>query len=715
MAINSIVDIDEMIDDKLLLQQPMSTASMGDGQATASPGYYGPKTQKRELLSPDVKNYLMDKFPNLSPDTIDTIVGKPYGVRDRYLNLNPIDAVRDLIRFGTPGDQPLKKEQQAFGLNVGELFSPRTAEIDAAERAGIDVDKGAPYQVQKDAAYLPADQRDRGIKVLLKEAYPNAPLADLNVQLEPRTNRVIYTDPETGGKQFVSPPGIDWPDVTAVMEPLSLEIALGLGGFAYGSSVGPVQGGVVGGGLGLAATTAMTDSGFFQVAGAAAGATAGALSAPLTFTVGGETMGHFFWRYQNLKGLKERGVLDETYTPDKIMQTAMDDSKVVGAWSLGGNAAFATFAKFMGANPISIGVDKETFVNAWETTQDIKRTGTKVQADVIDTLTTPQVMGVSDGGTTGQRGILQREVDLSVDSAVDVERAMIGQENIIRRGYDEIFEETGIDPNGLDLGDPVVLKQSFGNRIINDIDLEDLKDLPTDEKALANKLKNARDSNEPEALFDAIWRDGRISNTETLLKVFPEESIGDFQKLIYRDFVEKGSSDPVAITQYLRKHGEGLKVVFGDEFVDGLKTYNKIIKDINIESVGGQIGDDELMKITTGLARAYVGIFTRPGRVITALNQVRRSVRKGSFEEMILDPEKLYKRIQRGEFLENQAFMTSARALGRYYGQEDGGTSKAEPDQPSALPVATPDVSIDLEGLEMNRGGSPLIELKYNY
>ena len=715
MAINSIVDIDEMIDDKLLLQQPMSTASMGDGQATASPGYYGPKTQKRELLSPDVKNYLMDKFPNLSPDTIDTIVGKPYGVRDRYLNLNPIDAVRDLIRFGTPGDQPLKKEQQAFGLNVGELFSPRTAEIDAAERAGIDVDKGAPYQVQKDAAYLPADQRDRGIKVLLKEAYPNAPLADLNVQLEPRTNRVIYTDPETGGKQFVSPPGIDWPDVTAVMEPLSLEIALGLGGFAYGSSVGPVQGGVVGGGLGLAATTAMTDSGFFQVAGAAAGATAGALSAPLTFTVGGETMGHFFWRYQNLKGLKERGVLDETYTPDKIMQTAMDDSKVVGAWSLGGNAAFATFAKFMGANPISIGVDKETFVNAWETTQDIKRTGTKVQADVIDTLTTPQVMGVSDVGTTGQRGILQREVDLSVDSAVDVERAMIGQENIIRRGYDEIFEETGIDPNGLDLGDPVVLKQSFGNRIINDIDLEDLKNLPTDERALLSKLKRARDSNEPEALFDAIWRDGRISNTETLLKVFPEESIGDFQKLIYRDFVEKGSSDPVAITQYLRKHGEGLKVVFGDEFVDGLKTYNKIIKDINIESVGGQIGDDELMKITTGLARAYVGIFTRPGRVITALNQVRRSVRKGSFEEMILDPEKLYKRIQRGEFLENQAFMTSARALGRYYGQEDGGTSKAEPDQPSALPVATPDVSIDLEGLEMNRGGSPLIELKYNY
>ena len=715
MAINDIVDIDEVIDEKLLLQQPIPTASMGDGQATASPGYYGPKTQKRELLSPDVKNYLLDKT-NLSPDTLDAIVGAPYSVRDRYLNLNPIDAVRDLIRFATPGDQPLGKDQQAFGLNVGELFSPRTAEIDAAERAGIDVDKGAPYQVQKDAAYLPADQRDRGIKVLLKEAYPNVPLADLNVELEPRTNRVIYTDPETGGKQFVSPPGIDWPDVTAVMEPIMLEVGMGYAGYRAGSlPQGRLQGAASGAPLGLAAATAMTDSGIWQLAGAATGAAAGAISSPLTFTVAGETMGHYLWRYQNLTGMKERGLLDETYTPEKIQQTAMNDSKVVGAWALGGNAAFSTLTRFLGANPNNIGIDKETFKNAWETAQDIKSGGTKIEGDIIDTMTTPQLMATSDVGTLGQRGILQREVDRAAADDTVVERGLIGQQNIIRRGYDELFEETGIEPVVLDLGDPVVLKQSFGNRIINDIDLEDLKGLPTDEKALANKLKSARDSNEPEALFDAIWRDGRISNTETLLKVLPEESIGDFQKLIYRDFVESGSSNPRQIEQYLKKHGEGLRVVFGDEFVSGLKTYNKIIKDIDIESVGGNLTDDQLIKLTTGLARAYVGIFTRPGRVITALNQVRSAVRRDSFQDMILDPEKLYKRIQLGEFLENEAFFSSARALARFYGQEDGSTSKAEPDQPSALPVATPDVSIDLEGLEMNRGGSPLIELKYNY
>ena len=716
MAQNDVVDIDEVLDEKLLLDNSRPPGMvLPPPEQTIEPGWYGPKTQKRELLSPDVKNYLMDKFPNLSPTVFDTIFGAPNSIQDRYLNLNPIDGVRDLIRLAIRGDNPLREDQQAFGLNLKELVSPRTAEIRAVERSGIDVDKGAPYQVQKDAAYLPADQRDRGLKALLLEAYPGSTLEQLNLQIEPRTNRVLYTDPETGGKQFVSPPGIDWADVTAVMEPLSLEIAAGLAGFAYGSTVGPVQGAVVGGGLGLTATTAITDNGFFQLAGTAAGATAGFYGAPLTFTVGGETMAHFMWRYQNLKGMKERGILDETYTPEKIMQTAIDDSKVVAAWSLGGNAAFATFAKFMGANPVSIGIDKETFVNAWETTQDLKRAGSSQGAEVIDTLTTPQVMGVSDVGTTTQRGILQREVELSAETAVDVERKVIGQQNVIKKGYDEIFEETGVDPIILDLGDPTVLKQSFGNRIIDDIDLDDIKNLPTDEKALAFKLKRARESNEPEALFDAIWKDGRISNTQTLLKVLPEESIADFQRLIYRDFVEKGSNSPEAISKYLQQHGEGLKVVFGDEFVDGLNTYNKIIKSVNVESVGGKIGDDELMTMTTNLARAYVGIFTRPGRVITAVNQVRRKVRKGSFEDMILNPEKLYKRIKRGEFLENQAFMINARALGRYYGQEDGGTSKAEPDQPSALPVATPDVSIDLEGLEMNRGGSPLIELKYNY
>ena len=440
----------------------------------------------------------------------------------------------------------------------------------------------------------------------------------------------------------------------------------------------------------------------------------------------------------NLSGLKERGILDETYTPEKILQTAIDDSKVVGAWSLAGNAAFAQFARFMGANPVSIGIKKDKFVNAWDNAQKLKAVTPGPAGELIDDLTTPQLMGLTDTGTKGQRGILQREVEHASEvgeEAVDVERRLIAQENLIKKGYDDIFEQTGVHPVALDLGDPVVLKQSFGRRIIDDVDLEDIKDLPTDEKALAFKLKGAMNRNEPEALFDAIWKDGKISNTQTLLKILPEDSIADFQKLIYRDFVEKGSNSPAAISQYLKQHGEGLRVVFGEEFVEGLNTYNKIIKSIDVQASKGFLIDDELMRMTTNLARAYVGIFTRPGRVITAINQVRRKLKLTSFEDMILNPDELYKRIQRGERLRKGAiapeiklfgkeglidseFKVAARALARYYGQEEGGTSKAEPDQPSALPLAIPEIApSDLEGVEieeLNKGGMPLMELKYN-
>ena len=113
---------------------------------------------------------------------------------------------------------------------------------------------------------------------------------------------------------------------------------------------------------------------------------------------------------------------------------------------------------------------------------------------------------------------------------------------------------------------------------------------------------------------------------------------------------------------------------------------------------------------------------------MTSDNKKEISSIKNRFGKNILEVNKSYGRVTVGNLrlkledeleedhsLENPVFFGAARALARFYGQEDGTTSKAEPDQPSALPIATPDVSIDLEGLEMNRGGSPLIELKYNY
>ena len=63
------------------------------------------------------------------------------------------------------------------------------------------------------------------------------------------------------------------------------------------------------------------------------------------------------------------------------------------------------------------------------------------------------------------------------------------------------------------------------------------------------------------------------------------------------------------------------------------------------------------------------------------------------------------------KLLDNEAFYTTARAIARTYEQA---TSAVDPETPVS-DVPTRPRQIDLEGLEMNKGGNPLIELQYGY
>ena len=645
MAQSDIIDIDQLLpEEELLLSQPLNKADMTMSGVPVADKIYAQKSG--DLVPADFKNFLVEKL-NISPEIIDKVVGKPYGFRDRFINLNPIDGLRDLGRFSLPGTQPLGEGQQPFGLNLNELLSPTTPEVRRARAAGIDVEKGAPYQVMKDAEYLPADQRDRGIRLLLKEYYPEVPIQDFDIKVEPRTNRLIYKDPETGNKQFINPPGIDRADVQAIMEPVALELATGLLGLKTGLTAGPYVGGGVGGAAGLAYTAQLTDSPFFQAAGAAAGATAGALSAPVTFTALGEGMGHFMWRYQNLRGLKDRGILDETYTNVKILETAIKDAGIVGLLGLGGNAAFQTVGKFITANPVKIGIDEKSFVDAYEKVQGIKETGSAAEKRALEDITTPEILQMADETTPGVRGVLQKEVELSAKARPEVETRVARQAKAKEEGYDVLFEETGIDPIIFDIDDLSTVNAGLGNKILNAIDTSS-KTTDKAKGALFNQLKTLERTNKPENLFKTFWKPREVSNSQMLLDNIPDEVIPDFKQLIYRDFVDQTGKNPTAVKKYLADHSEKLKLWYGDDFVKGLNDYNKIIDDITVLAGEEGLPASSFQKLITGLVRAYVGIFTRPGRFITAGGQVTENLRKGSFEDMILNPDRLYDRIKRG-------------------------------------------------------------------
>lgn len=723
MAQNDIIDIDEIIDAQIDLSKPIPPMPAQPVPMAIEPGVYGEETPG-QLIPNDFKNYLVDKL-NISPQIIDKVLGKPYSFQDRFINLNPGDAIRDLFRASLPGDQPLKEGQQPFGLNINELFNPTSPEVRQAEAAGINPKEGAPYQVQKDASYLPADNYERGIKVLLKEAYPTVPLEQLELAKEPRTGRIVYKDPESGEKQFVQPPGIDFADVTAIMEPVMLEIAAGVGGFLAGSSVGVPTGAGVGGVLGLGATAQVTDSPFWQSTGAAAGAAAGAVSAPFTFTVAGETMAHYVWRLNNLKGMKERGILDETYTPEKIQSVALKDAGMVGVFSAGGNATFGLLAKFLGRNPASVlGIDKDSFIKAYDEVQGIKTGGTRAEQEAVEELTTPQVLGFSEDATPIRRQAMQKQIDESVSARAEVEQRMLDQQTGFDIGYEKLFEDAGIDPNIIIIPDITKIKQTFGRDIGGYFDPKKVSTKagkgvnPTDRKAMATKITSLTRGADPEGVFDVVWREGKLTNTQTFLDMIPTSKVDDFKTLIYKDFIDStkavdGNFNPNAIQGYLNKHTDGLKAVYGEEFVNGLRSYNRLIKDINIVAGKEGIPENELIATANALARAYLGIFTRPGRVITAGTKLTSKSRKASFENMLLNPEVLYNRIMKEKLLSDPKFYGTARAIARAYEQQ---SSSVDPeDTPTSFPTQERIIDIDLEGLEMNKGGNPLIELQYGY
>jgi hypothetical protein len=733
MAQNDVIDIDEIIDQNIDYSQPIPTMTQPIPPAVIDQVYPSGQETPGQLIPNDFKNYILEKT-SIDPSFLDTLLGRPYSFRDRFLNLNPKDFERDVKRFLLPGRQPLDREtQQPFGLDIMELFNPTDPATKRAESLGIETDKGAPFRVQKDATYLPADNYERGVKALLREAYPGVPLEAFELAKEPNTNRIVYKDPESGEKQFVSPPGIDFADVTAVMEPLSLEIGAGLLGFGLGSSVGIPAGAVIGGMGGLLGTAQLTDNEFWQATGAAAGAAAGAARAPITFTIMGETMAHFLWRYNNLRNMKDRGILDETYDSAKILKTAIDDSKMVAAYSAGGNAAFAGIAKFLGRNPAGVlGIDQDEFLNAFDEIQKRIEAGGP-ETTVLANLSTPQVLAAADEGLPKRIEAGQREIQKSIEKRPEVERRFVGQEQDIDLGYEKVFDDLGIDTVVFRDQDMANVKRDFGRNVAGYFDPENIKPqtgkkvVPTDRRAVANKVQSLARGADPEGIFDEIWTAGKITRVDTFLDMMPESAQGQFRNLIYRDFLEKtkpidGTFDPTAVSKYLVQHGDQLKSIYGEEFVNGLRTYNKLAKDVTKIANVLEVPDAELAKMVNVFARAYLGIFTRPGRLITAATRSTERFRRASFEEMLLYPDELAKRLKTKKFFESdegRRFFVGARALARAYEKTDGDLADLEKGEETELETQKQITGEDIlslyniEDLEMKKGGNPLMELKY--
>ena len=198
----------------------------------------------------------------------------------------------------------------------------------------------------------------------------------------------------------------------------------------------------------------------------------------------------------------------------------------------------------------------------------------------------------------------------------------------------------------------------------------------------------------PETLFDATWRPKELSKTLQLhnaVKASGDDSlIREYKTYIYKDLMGKtrvgGLGDEVfssqKITDYLNNHGSQLDVWAGKKFSKGLRMIAKALRPFEGRSAAslGKLENARLKAIDT-MARAYVGIFTMKGRIMTAVKALLAGVSEKKQIRMLLDPDLLYKTIQEDKFLRDPKVKFAVRELGRifYREWEDVDASPGEP------------------------------------
>lgn len=179
----------------------------------------------------------------------------------------------------------------------------------------------------------------------------------------------------------------------------------------------------------------------------------------------------------------------------------------------------------------------------------------------------------------------------------------------------------------------------------------------------------------------------------------PEGLLADYRKLIANDMMRNvqgpnGYVDPAKLRSYLDKHQEKLQVWYtsegksGTDLVENLKTYSDIGRSI-METAGLAHSDkDAAMAALNSVARAYVGVFTTPGRVLTAVKQLAGGATTSKEADFILNPEKFVKNQDFYEVLDSQQFRSLQKAGGHAFMQllrEDMGLPEQEEPEPQGL------------------------------
>ena len=111
----------------------------------------------------------------------------------------------------------------------------------------------------------------------------------------------------------------------------------------------------------------------------------------------------------------------------------------------------------------------------------------------------------------------------------------------------------------------------------------------------------------------------------------------------------------------------------GPEFVENLGNIGKKLAPFD-NRAGKALGKEEnaILQATNSLARAYVGLFTTPGRVLTAAKTIGGAELGRKRLQYLRDPELLYDALMKDRWQKNLVVRGVVRFLGRIFGDTSG-------------------------------------------
>ena len=222
---------------------------------------------------------------------------------------------------------------------------------------------------------------------------------------------------------------------------------------------------------------------------------------------------------------------------------------------------------------------------------------------------------------------------------------------------------------------------------------------------------------DPEFIFRETWtkqKEGITKTRQVKDIIIENQELSDEYRLLILNDMRKQTDNFKGdkIVDYIDDYGAMLEEWYPKQVVKNLREYSQLIKDLKVDP-GAKGGDDLSIEVLNKMARVYVGFFTAPGRALSAAKQLLGVYKNTRFIETLLDPKKYLSDIQkRKQFFQNPYVKAFARGAGRTYGRETDVITGF--DEPTTGQIETTDPILIGEDLELNMGGSPLIELKYN-